>query len=101
MKRADLPLIVGIGASAGGLEAFRTFFANMPPDSGMAFILVQHLAPDHKSMLAEIIGRSTSMERVRHGPVHPAETRESIAPARFFLQTNSGISAPMNRSYET
>ncbi|HEX3860317.1 MAG TPA: chemotaxis protein CheB [Stellaceae bacterium] len=54
-------LIVGIGASAGGLDAFTTFFENMPPDSGMAFVLVQHLDPHHKSMLAEIIARSTKM----------------------------------------
>jgi two-component system CheB/CheR fusion protein len=54
-------LIVGIGASAGGLEAFQTFFANMPSDSGMAFVLVQHLSPDHKSMLAELVGKATTM----------------------------------------
>ncbi len=58
----DEPLtIVGIGASAGGLEAFKTFFAQMPVDSGMAFVLVQHLAPQHDSLLAELIGRSTTM----------------------------------------
>ena len=55
------PLIVGIGASVGGLEAFRTFFANMPPDAGMAFVLVQHLAPDHTSILTELISNSTAM----------------------------------------
>ena len=55
------PMIVGIGASAGGLEAFRSFFASCPTDSGMAFVLVQHLAPDHKSMLADLLGKSTSM----------------------------------------
>jgi two-component system CheB/CheR fusion protein len=54
-------LIVGIGASAGGLEAFRAFFEYMPADSGMAFVLVQHLAPDHKSMLAEILAKTTAM----------------------------------------
>jgi two-component system CheB/CheR fusion protein len=43
--------VVGVGASAGGLEAFEQFFMNLPPDSGMAFILVQHLAPDHTSLL--------------------------------------------------
>jgi len=55
--------IVGIGASAGGLAAFETFFAGIPPDINppMAFVLVQHLAPDHKSLLAEIIQRHTSM----------------------------------------
>lgn len=54
-------LIVGIGASAGGLEAFKAFFGSMPVDSGMAFVLVQHLSPDHTSMLAEILARLTPM----------------------------------------
>lgn len=62
--RTDQPLVVGIGASAGGLEAFKTFFANMPADSGMAFVLVQHLAPDHKSMLTDLLGRTTPMKVV-------------------------------------
>jgi two-component system CheB/CheR fusion protein len=43
--------VVGIGASAGGLAAFKSFFDNMPVDTGMAFVLVQHLAPDHQSIL--------------------------------------------------
>ncbi len=50
------PLIVGIGASAGGLAAFKSFLANMPSDPGMGFVLVQHLAPDHKSLLVELLG---------------------------------------------
>jgi two-component system CheB/CheR fusion protein len=56
--------IVGIGASAGGLAAFEAFFRGMPEDgiTGMAYILIQHLAPDHKSMLAEIISRFTKMK---------------------------------------
>jgi len=55
--------IVGVGASAGGLAAFEAFFSGMPVDAdpGMAFVLVQHLAPDHKSLLAELIGRHTRM----------------------------------------
>ena len=53
--------IVGIGASAGGLEAFEQFFRNVPSDSGMAFVLVSHLDPDHASMLTEILQRSTTM----------------------------------------
>ena len=53
--------IVGIGASAGGLEAFEQFFTRMPPDSGMAFVLVQHLAPDHASLLPELLARYTTM----------------------------------------
>ena len=46
-------MVVGIGASAGGLEAFSAFFGAMPAHSGLAFVLVQHLSPDHKSMLVE------------------------------------------------
>jgi len=59
-------LVVGIGASAGGLAAFEAFFSGMSPDAhpDMAFVLVQHLAPDHKSMLTELVGRYT-----RHAPL--------------------------------
>ncbi len=58
----DFP-IVGIGASAGGLAAFEAFFSGMPTDVdlGMAFVLVQHLAPDHKSLLTELVQRYTRM----------------------------------------
>jgi two-component system CheB/CheR fusion protein len=56
--------VVGIGASAGGLAAFEAFFSGMPADiePGMAFVLVQHLAPDHKSILADLIRRYTRMQ---------------------------------------
>jgi two-component system CheB/CheR fusion protein len=56
--------IVGIGASAGGLGAFEAFFSGMPADvePGMAFVLVQHLAPDHESLLADLIRRYTRMQ---------------------------------------
>ena len=54
-------LLVGLGASAGGLDAFKSFFANMPPKSGMAFVLVQHLDPHHKSLLVEILSNHTEM----------------------------------------
>lgn len=59
---SDFP-VIGIGASAGGLKAFETFFSGMPKDTNpnMAFVLIQHLAPDHKSLLAEIIERYTKM----------------------------------------
>lgn len=61
-KAATFP-VVGIGASAGGLAAFEAFFSGMPVDRdpGMAFIVVQHLAPDHKSILSELIQRYTRM----------------------------------------
>ena len=56
--------IVGIGASAGGLAAFEAFFSGMPAntDPGMAFLLVQHLAPDHGSILTELVQRTTRMK---------------------------------------
>ena len=67
--------IVGIGASAGGLAAFEAFFSGMPADEnpGMAFVLVQHLSPDHKSILADLVRRYTRMQvfEVEDGmPVH-------------------------------
>jgi two-component system CheB/CheR fusion protein len=63
IEQAGFP-IVGIGASAGGLAAFESFFSGMPADadSDMAFVLVQHLAPDHKSILSDLIRRYTQME---------------------------------------
>ncbi|MGO8746263.1 MAG: chemotaxis protein CheB [Thermoguttaceae bacterium] len=56
--------VVGIGASAGGLAAFEAFFSGMPAetDPGMAFVLVQHLAPDHKSILSDLVKRYTRMQ---------------------------------------
>lgn len=54
--------VVGIGASAGGLEAFKQFFSAMPSDSGIAFVLVQHLDPKHESMMVELLSKYTAME---------------------------------------
>ncbi|MFN8739836.1 MAG: chemotaxis protein CheB [Pirellula sp.] len=68
--------VVGIGASAGGLAAFEQFFSGMPAgvEPGMAFVLVQHLAPDHTSLLAELVRRFTTLTvlQVEDGmPVEP------------------------------
>lgn len=60
------PAIVGIGASAGGLEAFSELLAALPATTGMAFVFVQHLSPEHESMLPELLQRATSL------PVEPA-----------------------------
>lgn len=74
-KNKDFP-IVGIGCSAGGLEAMELFFRNMPPDSDMAFVVIQHLDPSHKGFLAEILQRTTTMnvlqasERLKVKPNH-------------------------------
>jgi two-component system CheB/CheR fusion protein len=59
-KTRDFP-IVGIGASAGGLEAMELFFKNMPQYSGMAFVVIQHLDPTHVGILPEL-QRNTAME---------------------------------------
>ena len=56
--------VVGIGASAGGLDAFHSFFRNMPADSGMAFVVLLHLPLGRKSMLPEILARWTPMRVV-------------------------------------
>src|ERR1041385_1046815 len=53
--------VVGVGASAGGLEAFEQLLRAMPDDTGMAFCLVQHLAPKHESILSELLGKATRM----------------------------------------
>jgi two-component system CheB/CheR fusion protein len=78
--------IIGIGASAGGLAAFESFFSTMPPDSqpGMAFVLVQHLARDHKSILSELIRRYTRMEvfEVEDGMVVQPNCAYIIPPNR-------------------
>src|SRR5262245_22422773 len=59
--------IVGIGASAGGVEALEALCRAMPPDPGMAFVVVTHLAPKRESLLPEILARDTRL------PVQPAE----------------------------
>jgi len=62
LLKEDEFYVVGIGASAGGLEAFEKFFQNMPPDPGLAFVLVTHLDPTHTSILPEILQKHTAME---------------------------------------
>src|SRR5262245_32971256 len=59
--------VVGVGASAGGLEAFSEFLSAMRPDGGMAFVFVLHLPPDRDSLLADVLERRTDM------PVRQAE----------------------------
>ena len=66
--------VVGIGASAGGLEAFSELLANLPTNTGMAFLLVQHLDPAHGSFLVEILANQTGM------PIE--EARETIEQRR-------------------
>jgi two-component system CheB/CheR fusion protein len=59
--RIQSPYVVGIGASAGGLEALERFFDSVPNDGGMAFVVVQHLSPDFKSVMGELLARHTEL----------------------------------------
>ena len=87
--------IVGIGASAGGLAAFEAFFSGMPADTepGMAFVLVQHLAPDHKSILSELIRRYTRMQvfEVEDGMVVQPNCAYIIPPNRDMAFLNGAL----------
>ena len=88
--------IVGIGASAGGLAAFEAFFSGMPKEmaSGMAFVLVQHLAPDHKSLLAELIRRYTPM------PVLEVDDAVTVRPNCVYIITPNHDMALLNGSLQ-
>lgn len=71
--------VVGIGASAGGLEALEAFFEHVPIDSSMAFVVVQHLSPDFRSLMDEILSRRTKL------PVHLVEDGVLVEPNRIYL----------------
>lgn len=71
--------IVGIGASAGGVEAFKELLSHLATDTGMAFVLILHLSPTHESMLAEILSRATSM------PVLQVKGRTKIEPNHVYV----------------
>src|ERR1043165_1856712 len=71
--------IVGIGASAGGLESLERLFAAMPADTGMSFVVIQHLSPDFRSMMDELIARHSKM------PVVVVEDGQRIEPNTIYL----------------
>jgi len=85
----SLPIVVGVGASAGGLEAFTEFLSHLPGDTGMAFVLIQHLDPKHESHLTELLSNASRM------PVSEVK-RETRAEANHVYvippQCNLGIS---------
>ncbi len=78
-RATPAPRVVGIGASAGGLKAFTDFVSHMPPDSGLAFVLVQHLDPQHPSLLPELLATHTSM------PVQSVIDQTPVAPNHVYL----------------
>ena len=71
--------VVGIGASAGGLEPLERLFSKLPSDTGMAFVVVQHLSPDFKSLMSELLSRRTTM------PVRTAEHEMAVEPNAVYL----------------
>jgi two-component system, chemotaxis family, CheB/CheR fusion protein len=101
--------IVGIGASAGGLEALESFFDALPPDTGLAFVVVQHLSPDFKSLMQELLSRHTSMavHRVQEGLeiepnsvyLIPAKAEMIVAGGRLHLterDASEGLAMPID-----
>src|ERR1035438_867952 len=71
--------VVGIGASAGGLEAVRCLLADLPVNTGLAVVFVQHLDPNHDSSLSEILGRATKM------PVQDASDGAPVEPNHVYV----------------
>ncbi|UMB61189.1 PAS domain S-box protein [Lutibacter sp. A80] len=85
MKNKDF-FIVGIGASAGGLDAIQQLFDNIPVETGMAFVIVQHLSPNFKSLMPELLSKHTSMK------IFTAENNQTIEPNCIYLnQKNKNL----------
>lgn len=84
--------VVGIGASAGGLEAVQQFFSEMPDDTGVSFIVIQHLSPDFISLMPELLAKYTDM------PIYTAELGQDILPNSIYLnQRNKNIGIEDNK----
>ncbi|MGB0129158.1 MAG: chemotaxis protein CheB, partial [Rhodocyclaceae bacterium] len=87
----EKPYVVGVGASAGGLEALERFFRAVPADCGMAFVVIQHLSPDFRSLMDELLGRVTPMAIVR--VLEPVDVRPNtvyILPPRKEMVLQGG-----------
>lgn len=78
-------LVVGIGASAGGIPAFESFFRELPDDCAMVFIIVTHLSPERPSLLHEVIGRYTKL------PVQVAEDQMELQPHNIYVMPEGKI----------
>ncbi|MDP1560685.1 MAG: CheR family methyltransferase, partial [Pirellulaceae bacterium] len=98
--------IVGIVASAGGLDGFKRFFSAMPADSGMAFVLVPHLDPTHESLMVGLLSKLTPMPVVeaQQGMVVKINTVFIIPPNKFLAIRNGQLqltNPPFQRSWQT
>lgn len=106
--------VVGVGASAGGLEALESFFQHMPADAGMAFVVVQHLSPDFKSLMDELLSRRTeiAIHRVADGMdvepnaiyLIPPKKEMIISGGRLLLtdkDPTTGLSLPIDTFFRS
>ncbi len=106
--------VVGIGASAGGLESLEKLFQNLPADTGMAFVVIQHLSPDFKSMMYELLARDTSMQihRVEDGMLIQANHVYLMPPKKEIIvvggelhlidkDPGKGLTLPIDRFFES
>ena len=84
--------VVGIGASAGGLEALQQFLTFLPSNTGLAYVVIQHLSPDHKSLLADILGKYSAMpvEEIRDG-MRVERNHIYMIPPRYNVEIVSDI----------
>ena len=99
-RRASFP-IVGVGASAGGLEALSAFLKALPPRTGMAIVIIQHLAPQHESALTQLLSKTTSMPvlEVSNGMVAERNHVYVIPPDKILtIQNNSLMLIPRERA---
>lgn len=91
---------VGIGASAGGLEALRPFVANLPEFSGMTYMVAQHMSPDHRSLMVELLERETKLKvEAAQNNLRPLANTIYVAPANTDLTISGGklrLSKPCN-----
>ena len=84
--------VVGMGGSAGSLEVFKTFFTSMPANCGAAFVVIQHLAPTHESLLAEILSQQTRMKVVQAHDAMPIEPNcVYVIPPNQYLELREGV----------
>ena len=86
------PFIVGVGASAGGLEAFTELLSHLPDDTGMAFVLIQHLDPSHESHLTELLSKTSKMPVSElKGETRAKADHVYVIPPRYNLTILDGI----------
>jgi two-component system CheB/CheR fusion protein len=91
-KGSSLPNVVGVGASAGGLEAFTELLSHLPDDTGMAFVLIQHLDPKHESHLTELLSKASKMPVAEaKGDTRIDANHVYVIPPRCNLGISDGV----------